>query len=94
MIEKEESRRIQREIREVLMKVWDPIGIKDEPACADEYDSYIGAVLRLLMRREDDEAIARHLAEIANDRMGMSATKNNMLPTVRALRSIQLPQPK
>ena len=91
MVEKEKSGRMQREISRVLMDVWDPIGIKDQPACADEYDSYLAGVLELLMRREDDNTIAKHLAEIVTVRMGLSgATVTDMLPTVRALRSIPL----
>jgi hypothetical protein len=31
MISKQQLRRIQMEIRHVLLNVWDPIGIKDEP---------------------------------------------------------------
>jgi hypothetical protein len=30
-IDKEESRRIRNDIRQVLLQVWDPIGIQDEP---------------------------------------------------------------
>jgi len=30
---------IQSKIREVLMQQWDPIGIRVEPHCADEYDA-------------------------------------------------------
>jgi hypothetical protein len=90
MIEKEESRRMRGEIRHVLMNVWDPIGINDQPACADEYDSYLAGVLDLLMRREDDNTIAKHLAEIVTYRMDLSATAGSMLPTVRALRAIRL----
>ena len=37
MIDKYESRRIRGEIRRVLMTVWDPIGVKDEPNAQDEY---------------------------------------------------------
>ena len=51
MIDKYESRRIRTEIRRVLMTVWDPIGVRDEPNAQDEYDSYLGGVFGLLTRR-------------------------------------------
>jgi hypothetical protein len=89
-MEKEELRKIQGEIRRVLMEVWDPIGINDQPACADEYDSYIGGIFRLLTRQASDEVIAAHLADIVIDRMGLTATPTGMLPTARALRAIPL----
>jgi hypothetical protein len=89
-MEREEWQRIQREIRRVLMDVWDPIGVNDEPACADEYDTYIGAIFGLLTRQASEHVIAAHLEDIVNNRMGLTATKNAMLPTVRALRAIPL----
>jgi len=49
MIEKYESRRIRVAIRHVLMDVWDPIGVKDEPNAQDEYDGYLGGVYELLV---------------------------------------------
>ena len=43
MIDKYESRRIRAEIRQVLLTVWDPIGVADEPNAQDG--------VRLLFRR-------------------------------------------
>jgi len=45
---KNDIQRIQDEIRQVLVSVWDPIGIKDEPRAQGEYDSYVGGVFNLL----------------------------------------------
>jgi hypothetical protein len=64
------------------------MGVQDEPACADEYDGYTGAVLGLLMRGADDDAIAKHRAEIVTEPVGLSGTMKDMLPTVRALRPV------
>jgi hypothetical protein len=90
-LKKRESVRISAEIRRVLMSVWDPIGVKDEPACADEYDFYIGGIFGRLTRGADDNELAEYLAEIVTNRMGLSAaTKEAMLPTVRALREIKI----
>lgn len=78
------------EIRRVLMAAWDPIGIKDEPACADEYDRYIDGILQLLMSGSDCRTMANHLAEIVTGPMGMAATPTTMLPTAEALLRIPL----
>jgi hypothetical protein len=48
VIDKVQSRRIRVEIRHVLMDVWDPIGVKDEPNAQDECDGYIGKLFELL----------------------------------------------
>jgi len=72
MIEKYESRRIRVAIRHVLMDVWDPIGVKDEPNAQDEYDGYLGGVYELLVRGACDEDIEDHLWRIVTERMGLA----------------------
>ena len=90
MIEKYESRRIGVTIRHVLLHVWDPIGIKDEPNAQDEYDSYLGGVYELLVSGASDERIEDHLWRIVTERMELPAKKSDMTDTVRALRQIPL----
>jgi hypothetical protein len=92
MIEKYESRRIRVAIRHILMNVWDPIGVKDEPNAQHEYDGYLGGVYELLVSGASDESIADHLWRIATERMGLSPKKSDMANTVKALRQIPLPQ--
>jgi hypothetical protein len=31
-------------VQEVLIREWDPIGVKDSELCRDEYDSYAPAI--------------------------------------------------
>ena len=52
------------------MREWDPIGVKDQPMAADEYDSYIGGVYELLKNRAAAKVISDHLREIEIKRMG------------------------
>jgi hypothetical protein len=66
---KQEARRITDEIRQVLVKVWDPIGIKDDPRAQDEYDSYIGGVFHPLVKHSSDKEIEDHLWKIVEDRI-------------------------
>ena len=71
------------------MDVWDPIGVKDEPNAADEYDGCLGGVYELLIDGASDERIEDHLWQIAAERMGLSAAKkSDMANTVKALRRI------
>ncbi len=49
MTSKEErAREIQRSIAEVLLRNWDPIGVRNVPQAQDEYDAYVGGVYRLI----------------------------------------------
>ena len=37
----ERAREIQRSIAEVLLRNWDPIGVRNVPQAQDEYDAYV-----------------------------------------------------
>jgi hypothetical protein len=90
-IDKYESRRIRCAIRDVLLDVWDPIGVKDWPDARDEYDAYLGDVFELLVGGAPDSKIAAYLYWVAHERMGFSpASASQTEPTVRALRQIQV----
>jgi hypothetical protein len=95
MIDKCESRRIRVEIRHVLLDVWDPIGVKNVPQCHDEHDCCPGEIFRLLTSDATDGQIAEYLWKQATEHMGLSIdNKEQMYPTVVALRQIQIVKPK
>lgn len=90
-IDKPESRRIRALIHQVLLEVWDPIGIKDEPNAQNEYDGYIGKVYDLLVCHADDSQLIDYLYWATHDNMGFdAATKSDMKDTVEALKKIPL----
>lgn len=91
LADKEESRRIRVQIRHVLLDVWDPIGIKDEPDAQDEYDGYIGHLYELLVANATDTELSNYLHRIAHDRMGFEESKaSDTRATVAALRTIPI----
>jgi hypothetical protein len=92
MIDKATSRRIRGQIRQVLLSVWDPIGIKDEPNAQDEYDGYAAPIFQLLCDGATDEQLSDQLLYFVNARMLLNATAEAMRPTIRALREIELPK--
>ena len=73
------ARDIQRRIGEVLLRNWDPIGIKDVPQAQDEYDAYIGGVYRLLVSDATAKEIAQHLVDIETKQLGFEDTDPKML---------------
>jgi hypothetical protein len=98
MISKEQSREIRVKIRHILMDKWDPIGVKDEPMAADEYDRYIGDIFELLKRSATDEEIIDHLVYLETERMGLyDIERKPLVPseyrirTIEALKSISFP---
>ncbi len=75
MNEKEASREIRVEIRHILMEKWDPIGVKDEPLAADEYDSYIGEIFEMLKRKVSVRQLTEYLQQIETQNMGVADAK-------------------
>jgi len=90
IIDKADSRRIRVQMRHVLIEIWDPIGIKDEPNAQDEYDSYIGELYDLLVGHADDSQLIDYLYKAAHDHMGLDAARSDMQATVDALKKIPL----
>jgi hypothetical protein len=70
---KYQSRENRAEVRKLLLREWDPIGVKHVPEASDEYDAYVGEVYVMLM---DDlanaAAIEARLWDIATGHMGIT----------------------
>jgi hypothetical protein len=69
-----------QELRRLLMEQWDPIGVKNAPQAADEYDGYLGGVVQLLREGAPAERVAGHLAQIEQSRMDFTTTADQLLP--------------
>ena len=69
----EPARRVQDEIRRILLGDWDPIGVHDVAEASDEYDSYVGAVYRLLASSATAHDVAGHLRDIEVHQMGLAS---------------------
>ncbi len=73
------AREIQRAIGEILLRNWDPVGVKDEPRAQDEYDAYVGGVYRLIASGATARQIAEHLAHLEAEQLGFADTDPKML---------------
>lgn len=61
-----------QQIRTILLREWDPIGIGDVPEAHDEYDSYVGDILAALSQaKATADIIAARLLQIATDDMAL-----------------------
>ena len=92
-IGEDESRHIRAQMRHVLLNIWDPIGVRDEPLAQDEYDRYLGDLSALLIRRASDAELNDYLRWVAHERMGFTsdASRAGASRTIAALRAIPLP---
>ena len=84
------ARDIQESIRRVLLRDWDPIGVKDVPEAQDEYDGYVGSVYRLLAQGAGREAIAQYLAAVERDSMGISTKEEELLTVASRLTQLSV----
>ena len=90
-IDKDRLRRLKLELRRTLMQLWDPIGVKDDPMAADEYDMYLGEIYGLLSRHVTDVEMAEHLRKIETERMGFAEQQTtDRLDVARALKALSL----
>jgi hypothetical protein len=69
MTKQSRVREIQTAIARVLRDEWNPIGVSGLPA--DEYDSYVRGVYRLLANGADAHRVAAHLAQLEYVSMGL-----------------------
>ena len=58
-------------VRRLLMEEWDPIGVQGVSEAADEYNSYMGVVGRMLREGAAAEEIEKYLTGIREDYMGL-----------------------
>jgi hypothetical protein len=81
---------IQDQMREILNRDWDPIGVAD--IVADEYDMYIGQIHSLLAKCASENQIAEYLLWVEVERMGLTGTPiRQRLVVAKTLRELQLP---
>ena len=71
--ESQRGREVMQTIRAALMRDWDPIGVAEIPEAADEYDSYIGSVYRILAGTLSEDELVEFLYRTETETMGLSA---------------------
>jgi hypothetical protein len=60
-----------RELRALLMEHWDPIGVADVSEAADEYDTYVGHVGRMLREGKPAGEISGYLRYVRTVLIGL-----------------------
>jgi hypothetical protein len=84
------AREIQEGIRLVLLRDWDPIGVRDAPQAQDEYDGYVGGVYQLLASGATLSELAEHLLQIERDSMRLSPRPEALVEVASRLKQIDI----
>jgi hypothetical protein len=88
---KQRWREIQENIRQLLLREWDPIGVVDEPLAQSEYDSHVGPVYRLLAAGASEREIADYLWNLETEGMGLSSPgPSALLPVALRLKAVDV----
>ena len=62
-------------IRRILLKEWDPIGVCEIKEAQDEYDSYVGAIYKMLITRKSKNEIFDYLWSLETEHMGLTGNR-------------------
>jgi hypothetical protein len=75
----------ERAVHVILIEEWDPIGVKSHPGAEDEYDGYIGGIVRLLLGGADKVRLADHLRRLEVGSMGLSGDEQRLSRVAESL---------
>ena len=64
------------EIRSILIKHWDPIGVGINPNLADEYDAYIGCIIKMLCNNCSPAELASFLQYVEYEEIECKTNSN------------------
>jgi hypothetical protein len=74
-----------RQLRDLLMREWDPIGVSEAPEARDEYDGYLGSIAAGLHRGDSVDELAELLARFRTDRMGLRPDPDRDFSAAKAI---------
>ena len=77
---------LEQHVRDVLLRIWDPIGIVDMGGPEDEYDQYVPEIVALVRDPSVYQlTIVGHLLKIESEQIGLPPSKKVATDTARAL---------
>jgi hypothetical protein len=80
---------LQRRVDEVLVNVWDPIGVCGRPGACDEYSSYSKTITRMLAEGRDAYAVAKYLEKIESGMLALPANSVRLQKVVDMLLALR-----
>lgn len=78
-----------RSVRKILWEDWDPIGCG---VPKDEYDDYVGPVLRLLVENKPASDVANYLRVTAAETLASPASEKKIAAAVEKLMALRREQ--
>ena len=71
----ERARALHQQIKDVLLREWDPIGVQAIPEAQDEYDGYVPTLHSMLISRKPAHEVFEYLMWLETEHMGLTADR-------------------
>lgn len=71
----ERARRLHQQIKDLLLREWDPIGVQAIPEAQDEYDGYVPTLHSMLISRKPAHEVFEYLLWLETEHMGLTADR-------------------
>lgn len=71
----ERARALHHQIKDLLLKEWDPIGVQAIPEAQDEYDGYVPTLCSMLIARTPVHEVFEYLLWLETEHMGLTADR-------------------
>ena len=88
------SNELMAEVRSILLKEWDPIGVSEFPSAQNEYDAYVLGVSKMICSGPSVEQLYGHLHWIECERMGLDGddikTRNIAIKLAQLVRGLKV----
>lgn len=65
--------KIEKQVKDILMNDWDPIGVKNNPNAKAEYDEYALRIVGMLYNGSNENKIAEYLNIVVTQDLGLPA---------------------
>src|ERR1700742_1170756 len=76
---------LMTDVKAILLRDWDPIGVRDVPQASDEYDTYAAPLAGMIAARASGSALAKHLLDIETGAMGLPGNRDRALSVAEKL---------
>lgn len=76
-------------IHKILLKEWDPLGIRRIPALRDEYDDYLPTIFKLIQEDSSESEIFEYLWWVEQKVLEKKGRKEHTLKIAKMLKAIE-----
>ncbi|WP_407306135.1 hypothetical protein [Acinetobacter sp.] len=77
-------------IHKILLKEWDPLGIRRIPSMRDEYEDYLPRLFMMICENADESEIFEYLWRIENKVMEKRGNRQHTLRIASLLKELQV----